>query len=408
MRILYLNDYLDRHDLWTGERGRQLTRELRGAGAMVETLPAISMIPDAPYAGGTVKARPGSRIKAFVKAGLSIARLMVLLDIYFLLRGTFRTAKWGWYIWRRRKGFQPDVILARTFEYEWTPMVVARILNCPLVLEVHTPFYIERIFQNRGESRLLRRLETALWQSASAIWVHTGELKRIVVSNGVDERQVSRIPFGIETGGARRASTPDDGPIRIAFVGSFYPWHGMDVLLHAFALARETVPDLRLTMIGDGIMRAKSEAIAHELGVGDAVEFTGWVSQETMRKRLGEAQVGVAPYLDLKQFYFEPVKVLDYMAAGLAIVASKSEAVSDLLNGGKAGILVPPEDPNALAVALVKLANDTTLRNDLARAAHSKTPSWQTTAAAVVALCGKAAEVVPRHNNPQAIANRST
>lgn len=403
MRILYLNDYLGRTDLWTGERGRQLTRELRRAGAVVEILPAIPAAFDEVTKS---KAGPGSRIKAFVKSRLSVARLMVLLEVYFILRGAFRTAKWGWYIWRRRGVLNPDVILARTFEYEWAPLVAARILNRPLVLEVHTPFYIERTFRNRSDSRLFRWLEAALWRRATAIWVHTSELKRIVVSNGVDERRVAKIPFGIETGGAQPASSADAGPIRVVFVGSFYPWHGMDVLLNAFAAARKTTADLRLTMIGDGIMRAESETIARELGIDDAVEFTGWVSQEIMRTLLAEAHIGVAPYQNLKWFYFEPVKVLDYMAAGLAIVASANGTVSDLLDAGKAGILVPPEDPTALAAALVRLASDPQLRHDLAKEAHARTPSWQSTAGAVLALCGEAVDAVSQHKKLQTIAKR--
>lgn len=119
----------------------------------------------------------------------------------------------------------------------------------------------------------------------------------------------------------------------------------------------------------------------------------GWLPHEDTAELLKKSHIGVAPYLLLENFYFEPVKILEYMAAGLAIIASKQGRVCELVDDERTGLLVSPGDISALADALIRLSDDPALRERLgeqARTALESNQTWEITAQRVLALCEEA------------------
>jgi glycosyltransferase involved in cell wall biosynthesis len=390
MKILYLNAYLNRYDFWTGERGRQFLAALRAAGGDVQTLPAV---PDAAPQTRGQSGGLSARLKHFAKSRLPAKALMLLIEAYLVGRGIAHTLQLAWQAWRKRHELRPDVVLARTFEYEWGPWLVAAILRRPLILEVHAPFYVERRFRGRGSSWFFRWYEGKLWRRAARIWVHTCALQKIVTENDIVNERVHVIPFGLPEDRfateIRRSENPD---VRVVFVGSFYAWHGVDLIIEAFAIAQRKVPNLRLCLIGDGVTRAANARRANELGIAERVEFPGWLAQEQVLAYLNESDIGVAPYRWLEPFYFEPVKIMDYMAAGLAVIASNQGQICDLVVPGETGILVPPEDVSALAEALIDLSEDASFRHRLGLAARERVPSMLETAQRVLSTASEVAQ----------------
>ncbi|MGI9505986.1 MAG: glycosyltransferase family 4 protein, partial [Geminicoccaceae bacterium] len=133
---------------------------------------------------------------------------------------------------------------------------------------------------------------------------------------------------------------------------------------------------------------------ARDLGVDEHIEFTGWLTREAAVQRLQKADIAVAPFLNIEPFYFDPVKVLDYMAAGLPVIASDIERIAEMLDSGRVGLLVPPGDVAALAEAMVALAKDESGRLRLGSAARDiieRNYSRQAIAEDVLALCREAA-----------------
>ena len=132
LRILYINPLLPRTDTWTGVRGNQLVQELRADEAEVNTYPSVlANNPQQKNKNSLVQ-----RIKRFIKTQIPLPLVLILIDYYMLIRGVLRTAISSWQIWRGRHVFRPDVVVARTMEYDWTPWIAARILKRPLVLEI--------------------------------------------------------------------------------------------------------------------------------------------------------------------------------------------------------------------------------------------------------------------------------
>jgi glycosyltransferase involved in cell wall biosynthesis len=251
--------------------------------------------------------------------------------------------------------------------------------------------------RGRRASRLLRAFECWQWRRAARIWVNSAALKSIIVEHGISANTVRVISFGVDLERFVPHGHADTGSkveIRVVFVGSFYAWHGAEVLLRAFAAAHKQARGLRLIMVGDGARRAPSEALAREFGITEAVEFTGWVSNDQVIERLGRADIGVAPYLGIEPFYFDPAKIIEYMAAGLATLASNQGRIADMVEDDVSGLLLPPGDEAALTAALLRLANDKALRERLGEAARQRAEtmfSWPEISRQVLALCAEAA-----------------
>jgi glycosyltransferase involved in cell wall biosynthesis len=278
------------------------------------------------------------------------------------------------------------VLLARYREFEWTPVVVARLLRCRLVLEVHSPFAIEEVLRGGHSSRITAWMDRKMFRTADLVWVHTPELEDLVRAV-TPEASIRLAPFGIEDRGVVADPGGTNSSTEIVFVGSFYTWHGVEDLVDAFAVARCQVPELHLSLIGDGVARPEAEERVHRLGLSSAVDFPGWLDPREVYERLGRSHIGVAPYRESKYNYFEPVKILDYQMAALPTVATSVGHIPAMVADGASGFLVPAGDIQAMAAALVKLATDPGLRREMGAAARKSAHPVGETAAAVLEMC---------------------
>jgi len=139
-----------------------------------------------------------------------------------------------------------------------------------------------------------------------------------------------------------------------------------------FALLATRYPESRLLLVGDGTARPSLEQQAAALGLDQAVLFTGPVTPSEVPGLLASMDVAVAPYPDLANFYFSPLKVYEYMAAGLPIVASQLGQIEKLIEPEIDGLLVPPGDVPALVAALERLKGNPELRLRLGQTARAK------------------------------------
>ncbi len=383
MRILYHNSSMSRSRRWAGERGRQLVEALGRAGSDIQSIPA-------PNSENTAARADGPRV-AWLRDRIPQAWLGPIIRLRLLQRGTVNTVRWSWRLWRELRADPPDVLLARYQEFEWTPLIVARLLDRPLVLEVHSPFAVEGTLRGERPSRVAAWMDQTFFRRADVIWVHTPGLRDLVADQAGDPGKIRLIPFGVDDPGVVATPGSSGEPVEICFVGSFYPWHGVEGLLAAFGEARHQVSDLHLTVIGDGITRLDCVERARSLGVEAAVSFPGWLDRDALYAHLERSHLGVAPYLQTRYSYFEPVKILDYQMAGLPVVASGVGHIPAMVEDGQSGLLVPPGSVPDLAAAIVKLATDPDLRRDMGRAARRAAHRVDNTAAAVVGICREAA-----------------
>ena len=244
-----------------------------------------------------------------------------------------------------------DMVSAGGYDlvYERYSLFSTVIAECgvPGILEVNAPLIDEQrthrvlVDEQAADAALQEQVQAALATICVSDpvrdWViaRTEGTRVFTVPNGVNVHRITPQP---ESPGA---------PV-VTFVGTLKPWHGVDVLLRARAQAHK---DWQLRIIGDGPMRAELDDLARSLGID--VDFRGAVAPDAIPQHMAGTAIGVAPYpamdTDSDQ-YFSPLKVYEYMAAGLPVVASRVGQLPEIM--GESAYLVPPSDPEALAEAL--------------------------------------------------------
>jgi phosphatidylinositol alpha-mannosyltransferase len=169
------------------------------------------------------------------------------------------------------------------------------------------------------------------------------------------------IPNGIDMA---RFATPQpplahyrDGRPTVLFVGRFEePRKGFQTLLQALPLVRSVFPDLRVVVAGKGDPEMFADLLPAE---PDVVEFTGYVSPADLPRYYQSCDVYCAPSTGQESF---GIVLLEAMAAGAPIVASRNAGYAAVLTHGQEGLLIEPRVPELLAVALVRVLSDATLR----------------------------------------------
>ncbi|MDH3525253.1 MAG: glycosyltransferase family 4 protein [Acidobacteriota bacterium] len=289
-----------------------------------------------------------------------------------------------------------DAVYERHSLWSWAALAFAREAGVPHVLEVNAPLVREQAtYRKLAMSGVARACESELVSGADVVVVPSEALARHARRLGARRAAVHVLPnavdaalFSAPPALPARERGPLEGRFVVAFAGSLKAWHGIEVLLDAFRRLLSSTPRAHLLVLGDGPLRAKVEEAASELG-GERVTAPGAVPHEAVPRWLAHAHAGVAPYLRQEEFYFSPLKVVEYQAAGLPVVASDQghirRQVADLVTG----ILVPPGDPIRLAEALERLARQPALARRIGRQARARVlagSTWERVAARVESL----------------------
>ena len=199
--------------------------------------------------------------------------------------------------------------------------------------------------------RPIHRLLNAGARQIDAFQCISAHTRKALLEVGYAPHKMHLIPNAVD---CRRFGCPRDAakPLRrVAFVGRHVPVKGIDVLLRAWALLRRP-DDLRLVLAGDGPERARMIKLALELRIGASVEFPGKI--DDVPALLADAGL----YVQASHQEGLPNAVLEAMASGLAVVATRVSGHEDVVEDGRTGLLVPPNDPHALAQALQTLIDD--------------------------------------------------
>lgn len=229
----------------------------------------------------------------------------------------------------------------------------------------------------RGTTRLrfalLSRLERRNARRADCVVVTSRySAGRAIEAYGLDPGRVEVVPEGIDLARWREGSGPTGAtrarpggagrPPTILSVARQYPRKDTRSLIAAMPAVRASVPDARLRVVGGGPELPALRRLADRLRLGRAVELAGEVGdRRAVRDAYGAADVFALPSL---QEGFGIV-FLEAMAAGLPVVAARAGAAPEVVPEERAGLLVPPRDPEALGAALVRLLTDAGLRTRL-------------------------------------------
>ena len=289
----------------------------------------------------------------------------------------------------------PDFIYERYSLWCLAGLRLAKVRAIPLVLEVNAPLAYEQQRYRAGLTcpPLARWVERTIWGKANLLITVSESLRSQVQRVGVAPTRIHVLPNAVDRrlfhlgleGEPVRERFNLDARFVIGFVGTFKGWHGVDLLVAAFQELHRADPSTHLLLVGDGPLRAGFEDEVRKTGLEEAVTFAGGVAHQDVPHYLAAMDVAVAPYPALDQFYYSPLKLFEYMAAGRAVVASRIGQVAEMVADGVTGLLYEPGDRAGLVDCIRRLRKDAALRSELGRKASAACSehTWSQNAARV-------------------------
>lgn len=221
----------------------------------------------------------------------------------------------------------------------------ARCVGLPHIVELNAPLREEATrFRTLDLPEDAERLEGEVLRHAASVLAVSEPL--VVYARGRGSTTAEQAPNAVNPAMFPKHANPDRDPPTVVFAGALRPWHGLEVLAEAWRILGDGAPEL--LVIGDGPGRH------HLVDVG--ATLIGAVPHDRVPRLLTAAQIAVAPNPADTPRYFSPLKVFEYMAAGLPVVASDIPGTRSILGSG--GLLVPAGDPDALADAVAGLVAD--------------------------------------------------
>jgi glycosyltransferase involved in cell wall biosynthesis len=294
------------------------------------------------------------------------------------------------------KADRPNVAVVRSHNLTIAEVLAGRATGVPVVLEVNAPAaeslrYYDEYIHIPGAGLLterfkLRRADHILVVSEALrdhlVETHGVAPDRITVNhNGADP---DRFSPDIDGRAVRNRYGLGDSTV-VGFVGSFHPWHGIDVLQAVIeALAPEGV---RFMTVGEGGASAEFKSWLDDHNLRDSVTFVGAIPHHEVPSHLAALDIGFVPD---SNFYGSSLKLFEYMAAGKASVTPAYRPFSEVVEHGKDGLLFEPRNIDDAVDCLRRLAFDGRQRGEIARAGRAKILNgytWHHNAERVIGAC---------------------
>lgn len=269
---------------------------------------------------------------------------------------------------------RPDLIFETHIAFSLAGKVASEQTGCPLVLDDVSPSWEEEQQYGVGSRRLALDTHHDVTQHARLVIAVSGVIRRSLIEDGVPAQKIVTISNGINEalfhpgidGRAQRARCGISADaVVIVFVGSFQPYHRVDLLLDAFARVSTSRP-AHLLLIGAGKYLAETQAAVTNLGLDNRVTFAGRIPYQDVASYTAAGDIAIMPATNS---YGNPMKVYEYMALGKTVLAPDQETITEIVTHGNNAYLFEPGNVESMAVALKTVIEDEDLRVRLGRRA---------------------------------------
>jgi glycosyltransferase involved in cell wall biosynthesis len=294
---------------------------------------------------------------------------------------------------------RPPALLVRDNLYSASYVLAAKMAGLPLVIEVNSPAAESRAYRHDYAHLPLvpEYLERTKLRHADAVMAVSSPLRaHLIEQSGIDPSRVHVVLNGADAEKFSPSVQPDpevaalvnSSPV-VGFVGSFAEWHNPELLGRMAVHVSKRCPQARFVFVGDGDGLPRVKDITAE--ISDRMVFTGRVPHSRVPGLVRLFDVGV---LADTAFYCCPLKILEWMAAGVPVVAPDYASVRDIIDDGVNGTLFPPKDYDAMAASIADLLATPERCEALGNAASAKIRgelTWKHNAGRVLAICEEAA-----------------
>ena len=291
-------------------------------------------------------------------------------------------------LYRAVKKNRPLFLYERYSLFNLSGVVVSKLTNIPLVLEVNSPLAWEKahhgglVLKGFGQ-----RLETFIVNSATLTIAVSGVLKRMLTEQGARPGHIMVMPNGVNLEEYQSMDSARQGAVNgvtLGFVGWFRQWHGLQEMLTALDDHNVFREGANLVLVGDGPARPGLEKLIRERNLADRVTITGPVDRVGLFKHLANMDVALQP---AATSYASPMKLFEYLAAGKAVVAPDQDNIREVVREGESALLFAPGDWNVFAERVMELVRTPDLRQRLGQAGRRSIEAngrtWRANAAQV-------------------------
>ncbi|MGF1692173.1 glycosyltransferase family 4 protein [Photobacterium kagoshimensis] len=264
------------------------------------------------------------------------------------------------------KKHQPDAIYERYNLYLPSGIWAKQLFKLPLILEVNSPLYQERMnYGGVAFDMLAKWSEYYTWRNADRILPVTEVLAGYVRDAGVTNQKITVIHNGID----KRIFSPAlnnkrhtrfENKLVVGFVGFCREWHQLDQVLTM--LAHHQADNVMFLIVGDGPVLEALKDQAKAMGMINRIHITGLVSREDMPYWLEQIDIAIQPAVTP---WCSPLKLIEYLATAKAIVAPNTPNIRELITHEVNGLLFEPNDMQNLLKKIEQLIDDKPLRNKL-------------------------------------------
>ena len=294
---------------------------------------------------------------------------------------------------------RPDILHAHSPVLNALPALwVGRRLGIPVVYEVRA--FWEDAAADHGTARegglryrVTHAIETFAFRRADAVTTICEGLRSEIVARGIPQDKVTVIPNAVDIEKFTHGIEPDErlklnlglaGSVVLGFIGSFYAYEGLALLLEALPRILAVDPRVRILLVGGGPQEANLKNLAANHGIGDKVVFAGRVPHNEVQRYYDLVDVLVYPRLSMRLTELvTPLKPLEAMAQGRMLVASDVGGHRELIKDGRTGVLFKAGDAGALAAKVLALLADQPRWPRMRMAARSFVESERTWASSV-------------------------
>lgn len=272
--------------------------------------------------------------------------------------------------------WKPDFIYERGYYLMTSGVRAASEFGLKHMLEMNAPYPEERmsmegksIYGNKALAAEQLQIESTdrIIAVSSALKeyvtkrLQSAAEKTVITPNAIRPEQFDRHPF--RRNHIRHARGFSEDHMVVGFVGSIFPYHGVDILVNALAELAPDFPELRGLIVGNGQILQQLYDLAEKRGVKDQIVWTGSMSRHFIADHISAMDITV---MARSNWYGSPVKIFEYGALGKAVIAPDVTPVRDVMTHEKHGLLIEPS-VSALTAALRRLLADQPLRQRLGK-----------------------------------------
>ena len=232
----------------------------------------------------------------------------------------------------------------------------AKKLDIPSIVKVDDAIYEKASGIKSLQRKIEKMINGKTLRAGTKILVSNNETKKIIIDEyNVMQEKISIVPNGVDL--SMFNITKKKNSKKVVFAGAMYYHRGLDVLLETIPLVIEKIPDAKFVLLGSGTEMDKLKEIVSKNKLDNSVEFKGWIEREKIPENIADASIGIGP-LRLTEVTSRalPIKVLEYMAVSLPLIAQKGTLPNDVLENEKNGFFI--ENHIELAEKIILLLNE--------------------------------------------------